>query len=162
VTRRRDPAVRTTLAELLSHPRAVALVNLHAVPGPTDDACYEWTGSLTGTGYARVNVWADGHAWTLMAHRVAYQLAHGLLPDGHEVGHSCHDRDASCRAGNACPHRRCCHPGHLVAQSHLDNMRQSWRRRRGRTGETCPHAVTVETADGLRCRTCLRLLPTAC
>jgi hypothetical protein len=63
-----------------------------------------------------------------------------------------------CRAGVDCLHHRCCNPPHLASMPHAWNLQRAARRRRHRTGDACTHAVAVETANGLRCRTCLRLL----
>jgi hypothetical protein len=55
-------------------------------------------------------------------HVVAYELANGPVPPGLEVAHSCHTG-------------LCCNPGHLVAQTHLENVRASVERARRRRGE---------------------------
>jgi len=49
-------------------------------------ACIEWTGSKNNSGYGTVS---RGGQSGLMAHRDAYEAAHGYIPDGMVVMHSC-------------------------------------------------------------------------
>lgn len=58
--------------------------------------CWEWQGELNRNGYGRV--WVNGRR--LMAHRVAYQLLVGEIPEGLVLDH-------------LCKVRRCCNPDHL-------------------------------------------------
>ncbi|MEU9576301.1 hypothetical protein [Streptomyces chilikensis] len=76
------------------------------------DACWLWTGDLQHQGYG---VWKG-----VLAHRQAYVLTHGPIPERDETGarivldHACHD-PAVCEGGDFCPHRRCVNPyGHLA------------------------------------------------
>jgi len=63
-------------------------VALHPVTG-----CFEWTGALERTGYARVNVRGpDDGVRKLCAHRVAYELWVGPIPDGLQLDHLCRVR----------------------------------------------------------------------
>jgi len=57
----------------------------HPVPF---SGCWVWTGSLQGGGYARIMT--DGRMQP--AHRVAYELKHGPIPDGLEMDHLCRVR----------------------------------------------------------------------
>ncbi len=96
--------------------------------------CLEWTGSKRN-GYGRMTVGsrADGTRKGMSAHRVAYKLAHGEIPDGMEVCHKCDNR--------------CCvNPAHLFIGTRQDNIDD--RERKGRNnppkGETNGRAKLSE------------------
>lgn len=59
--------------------------------------CLIWTGSLNGVGYGQVYY----HGKLRRAHRVAYELAFGSVPEGLVIDHLCH-------------HRACVNPAHLM------------------------------------------------
>jgi hypothetical protein len=65
------------------------------------------------------------------AHRVAYEIVHGPIPDGMVVRHDC-DTPA------------CCNPLHLRTGTHADNVRDRVLRRRGAIGERHPRAKLTE------------------
>lgn len=68
--------------------------------------CWPWIGparNVQGHG----GVW-DGTRWT-HAHRVAYRLSSGPIPQGMEVCHHCDNPP-------------CCNPAHLFLGTHADNM----------------------------------------
>ena len=71
----------------------------------TSDGCWMWTGSLTDDGYG--NVWYDGKCQG--AHRVAYEITFGPIPEGKELDHKCRIR-------------ACCNPDHLTPMTHERNM----------------------------------------
>lgn len=52
------------------------------------DACWNWTGSKVPTGYGYIRE----NGKMRRAHRVAYALANGKIPEGMEVDHMCHNR----------------------------------------------------------------------
>lgn len=83
--------------------------------GPDD--CWLWTGGVTAGGYAQFNVARSkapgGHRWI-------YEQVFGRIPDGCEIDHTCHNRDASC-PGGVCRHRRCVNPFHLEAVDSRSN-----------------------------------------
>lgn len=58
--------------------------------------CLIWTAGKNGNGYGRL--WVDGRM--AYAHRRAWELAHGEIPDGMVVDHTCHTK-------------LCVKPGHL-------------------------------------------------
>ncbi|MFE0088801.1 HNH endonuclease signature motif containing protein [Streptomyces sp. NPDC059016] len=58
---------------------------------------------------------------TRRAHRVAYELLVGAIPQGFHLDHLCHTRDLACPGGPACLHRRCINPEHLEPVTSREN-----------------------------------------
>lgn len=92
--------------------------------GATSDGCWTWTGTISGGGY--------GHCWTGervgLAHRFAYELWVGQIPEGLQIDHTCHNVAATrgeCAGGTSCLHRRCVNPTHLEAVTHEVNSLRS-------------------------------------
>ena len=77
------------------------------------NGCWLWTGARFENGYGQTCL--DGRR--ARAHRVAYVLTHGAIPD-------------DCRIYQNCANRLCCKPDHLLAQTVQDKMRLP-RRERG-------------------------------
>lgn len=71
--------------------------------------CWEWTGGLNGHGYGNLKV--DGNTDT--AHRVAWELGVGPIPNGLYVLHHCDNRP--------CVN----YERHLFLGTHADNMRDA-------------------------------------
>ena len=86
----------------------------------TPAGCWEWTAGVKDTGYGVA--WYDGTFW--QAHRLVFTLVGGLIPDGHDVDHECHNRDKTCVGGWTCRHRRCVRPSHLRPRTRRDNLRR--------------------------------------
>jgi hypothetical protein len=85
------------------------LVKLLVLTGTTEDAngCWLWQdGLLWGYGHT------GGQFGERRVHRLSYMAWKGPIPEGHEVGHTCHVK-------------RCAYPGHLEAVTHSENMRQA-------------------------------------
>jgi hypothetical protein len=70
-----------------------------------DGDCIRWTGSHNTKGYGSIN--AGGK--TRGAHRVAYEVLVGPIPDGLYVLHHCDNP-------------KCTNPQHLFVGTHADNM----------------------------------------
>lgn len=69
----------------------------------TED-CWNWVGTITnGYGFVKVN------GGMRSAHRVAWQLSVGPVPDGMDVDHLCRNR-------------RCVNPAHLEPVTHRENV----------------------------------------
>lgn len=83
------------------------------------DACWPWTGSRQGRGGYGIVEWRGRPT---RAHRLAYTLAVGTIPDGLYICHRC-DVPA------------CCNPIHLYAGTQFDNMRDCVER--GRNAVFC-------------------------
>lgn len=78
--------------------------------------CRLWTGALYPSGYGAFGV-TTGQPPT-GAHRVAWELAHGPIPDGLFVCHHC---DIHYPLGDR-TYRRCVNHEHLWLGTHEDNM----------------------------------------
>lgn len=79
------------------------------------EPCWEWQASFRKDGYGQV-WWRKN---LLSAHRVAYELHHGLLPEGYVLRHTCDNPT-------------CCNPHHLIAGTQEANMRDMVVRGRNR------------------------------
>ena len=86
------------------------------------NGCWRWTGKPNRQGYGRF--WLDGKS--RYAHRIAHEHFIGPIPDGYEVDHLCHTRDASC-PGGICDHRLCVRwtDDHLEAVTERENVMRS-------------------------------------
>jgi len=83
------------------------------------ESCWPWIStSVSQRGYG--HFWLNGT--THRAHRVAYELTHGPIPEGLMPDHLCHTRDTECPGGNDCLHRRCINPAHLELVTHAENV----------------------------------------
>jgi hypothetical protein len=113
----------------------------------TDDGpgeCFGWSGRVSQHGYAQL--WTGGKNGSFRAaHRVAYELEHGEIPEGLQIDHTCHNEDMSCPGGVACLHRRCTNPAHLAAKTRLDNVGDA--RRSERPGYLDRHHNAAKTHD---------------
>lgn len=68
------------------------------------DSCWTWTAQLNHSGYGSVKMFGIQS----LAHRIAYELEFGQIPDGVELDHKCHNP-------------ACVRPSHLQAVTHKVN-----------------------------------------
>lgn len=86
----------------------------------TPDACWPFRGTISRYGYGQIQR-AHGSPQFVRAHRAAYELYVGPIPEGLSLDHVCHSEDQECLGGNSCPHRRCCNPSHLEPVTFAEN-----------------------------------------
>lgn len=75
------------------------------------EECWPWTMARQDSGYGRARL--PGYP-TMPAHRVAYMLANGPIPDGYHIDHLCRNPP-------------CCNPAHLEAVTPAENHRRTRR-----------------------------------
>lgn len=102
------------------------------------DTCWKWTGTHSEYGYGLL---PEGTADTRQAHRYAYTLFKGPIPEGLGLDHLCHTNDAACPGGVTCEHRSCVNPDHLEPIANTDNVM------RGR-GFAPRHAAQTHCVNG--------------
>lgn len=85
------------------------------------NACWPFTDAPAGNGCGYLGV-GGRKGRKIQAHQIAYELARGPIPAGHDIDHVCHNKDESCAGGNTCPHRRCVNDAHLEAVTHRVNL----------------------------------------
>lgn len=118
----------------------------------TDGGCWLWTGFVGENGYGTF-------AFSASAHRWSYQHFVGPISEGHQVDHTCHNADLSCRGlGPACPHRRCVNPAHLEAVLPSVNIKRALGERTHCINghELTPENTRLRSYRTTReCRTCI-------
>lgn len=72
------------------------------------DGCWEWKACIHRSGYGQFSVNRKKKA----AHRVAYEMIIGEIPEGLELDHLCRNRS-------------CVNPAHLEPVTHKENMQRS-------------------------------------
>lgn len=110
------------------------------------DACWIWHGASNGRGYGNVG----RNKKTYLAHRVAYELTFGPVPEGKDLDHLCRTKG-------------CVNPTHLEAVTFLVNMRRRYSDEPDVRTTHCVHGheltpeniAWVNPATGRKnCRTC--------
>ena len=122
---------------------------IYSVEPPSDSPCWLWQGCTTTRGYGLIAICGKSK----LAHRLAYELFKGPIPEGLELDHLCRVRN-------------CCNPDHLEAVTHEENVRRGDSGCNHRNKTHCPsgHEYTPENIYRLpsrprerRCRTCRAL-----
>lgn len=111
------------------------------------DGCWLWTASLDSKGYGQIQIGTLASPKTARAHRIAYELTYGEIPEGLVVDHLCRTT-------------RCVNPAHLEAVSFHENLL------RGKGGRLRTHCIKGHAFDSentaiyegkRRCRECHRV-----
>lgn len=104
--------------------------------------CHVWHRNKTQGGYGMISERKKG----LLSHRVAYELAHGPIPDGYEIDHLCFNAS-------------CVNPAHLEAVTKQENMRRTRPASKGfcKRGHPFDDENTLLIGNQRRCRACSRL-----
>ena len=79
------------------------------------DECWNWIACLSSSGYGFISGEHSGPM--VAAHRVAWELTNGPIPDGMHVLHHCDNP-------------RCCNPAHLRIGTNADNVADKMARKR--------------------------------
>lgn len=111
------------------------------------ETCWLWTAWIERNGYGRF--WLDGRQHG--AHRVAYELYVGRIPDGLEIDHLCRVK-------------HCVNPAHLEVVTPRENVRRMAAHRTAyqHLRDSCPNghpyddSNTIVTSTGRACLTCKR------
>jgi hypothetical protein len=88
----------------MSGPRLLDLFQSRAIRGA---GCWLWSGPHNPEGYGRLYAAGAQH----YAHRLAYELLVGPIPEGLEIDHLCQNPG-------------CCNPKHLEPVTHAENQRR--------------------------------------
>lgn len=111
---------------------------------PNANGCMLWLGPLATNGYARMRAAGE----PMQAHRVAYILAYGPIPDGLVLDHLCRVR-------------HCVAPDHLEAVTNAENIRRGEAGRHNKAKTHCklghlydPANTRIDRKGRRHCRTC--------
>lgn len=99
------------------------------------DECWLFKGAISSSGYGSIKV-GGRRGRTILAHRLAYELTHGPLPQIDLEG----NRVLVC---HRCDTPRCCNPAHLRAGTQADNLAEMAVRRRSRAILSGADAATI-------------------
>ncbi len=98
-----------------------------------DNECWPWLASVDDFGYGHFGY----NAKVTRAHRVAYELTYGAIPQGMKVLHRC-DNPA------------CCNPNHLFLGTHEDNMQDKIAKNRQARGDHSRSSLTNDDVQAIR------------
>ena len=100
--------------------------------------CWNWMAALDTRGYGIVSFLGK----TTKAHRIAWMMANGAIPQGMEICHKCDNQI-------------CVNPNHLFIGTHQDNMRDMTNKGRNIPGGVCGEQhpcskLTIEKVKQMR------------
>jgi len=104
---------------------------------PLPSGCWEWQKSRTQGGYGQTTARFLGRSATT-AHRVAYWLFKGYVPNDMEVHHTCHNP-------------WCVNPEHLELVTPRENRYMKHGKKRS---DVCPQGHPYDFVDSQGCRRC--------
>jgi hypothetical protein len=123
---------RVQLVEAVKGQRELISARLVALSDPIPiSGCYLWRGASNPRGYGKFTVHAHSKHFSVLAHRIAYLVFVGDVPDGMFVMHTCDTPS-------------CINPKHLVIGTPSDNVQDKVRKKRHRVGSAAPFAKLTE------------------
>lgn len=99
-----------------------------------DDECWPFNGAIGAKGYGTIGAGPGRPRRILSAHRVAYELVYGPIPEGMVLRHTCDNKV-------------CCNPRHLIAGTHYENVQDAMDR--GRYPKGANHHCAKVTTEQL-------------
>lgn len=99
-----------------------------------ENGCWEWQGPRNNCGYGQVWVMVGNKQRGLLVHRVMWEHAHGAIPHGLLVCHTCDNR-------------RCCNPEHMFLGTSKDNSQDMVKKNRHISER---RKITFEMAQAIR------------
>ena len=112
------------------------------------DGCWPWLGGITTSGYGRF--WNGERE--VAAHRFAYEIHNGLIPDGKELDHLCRNR-------------ACVNPSHLEPVDHRTNVLRGESHVAAHAAKPCcprcGDGYETDARGGRFCRPCRRAAQSA-
>lgn len=121
---------------------------------PDANGCWPWPGFINLGGYGTTGKHTPAHV-------ASYEHHIGPVPEKHDVGHVCHDKDVDCQDWRVCTHRRCINPDHLVAQTRSENLRaRPWRQDECKRGHDLngPHVRIIPQTGARQCLLCVEVV----
>ena len=107
----------------------------------TETGCVLWNGLITLSGYGYIAVRERGRARKILAHRVAWEAAHGAIHDGLYVCHHCDNK-------------RCVNVEHLFLGTQGDNLADMVQKGRSRAQLSKEQVIAIRRDYALGGVTC--------